>query len=1674
DQLRAILAHELAHIRRHDYLANILQTVVEILGFYHPAVWWVSSRIRIERENCCDDLAVQVCGNTLQYARALTSMEEMRHSRSDLALAASGGSLMARIARLLGRPAVDDRRFAWLPGLVALLLVAGVVIPTALALARSAPSAPESPAEEAPAPPAPVELPDAQIAVGFVLADVASDGVLAPQTAAEAASLLERITNPAVPPTVEELRRPLGEVLSAFTPAPGRANDFIDLLGRDGYPMRKLWSPRVTVASGKPMSFAMGTPPDSDASTSKDPDFVSMQFEAVAMALQDRKEVRIDVNLARAYPVDDRATPRIKTAMWTLKTTILTPDDQWTLIQDNQLKFTQNGREYIQLPVIRTSVVDEPAIDTAAVLPATPMGQTVDVAPGMGGMGLPASADAPQILIKFSLFPTVSADKVVDLETRNLVAGVLANEDLQALKEVIHADPQQDVTLGELLKTWVANRSMTPETIGVLIDVLQSRGYLGGESTPEVLTRDGQQARMILGAETPRSAALGTEVQVTPHVASPASGFVRLEVEAQWREQVDPNDTSDRPDIRQTDMVTTIAIPFGKSVALVADKSDGRGGSLHMLLVSPTIFVAPQPGEGQTADANATTIVASSPQDNTPDSNAAQVLTNWMIVEARTDAVLDRETLRLICEVLAGERPQIARELAATRRKMTLGQVLKTYVARQSISPETGQALIDLLDARGLATVLSSPALISRDGQQAELRSVSEEWFSPRRLRIVQAGEEPNLIKFEYGTSIKNTAHVEQDGSITLDMSVTFKTPEPRTDPNALPVVHETGASTTVNVREDRYFSLLSESTDSARQTQGAESLLIMVKSSVVRPAPRPELTETHRLRLNHKKAQSAKELLPREYQQYVQAQDPGDCEPNDAGHILTITAPAAIAGAIQDAVRKLDAPPRQVLLDVRIVEAERADLLKSGVEWQFPTVSAERIHLGYSPDATFTNSLLATLNRLAATHQADILSNPQIVAMDGHTAQLRSTQEEWYLMSDPPAVPPGFQRSESGTILNITPRIGDSNAITLETAIEVFNTVPGHNGPDLPIVTRRQAKSAITITTGGTVAVAGLTSKQSDQTTKEIAVFITATLVPEGGPAASSLHSPKETASPATSVARVESADSPNRSPTPVRDANLPGLAAARQMHASLDPLAHAISMEIARAEQELVVLRQTREETNPNIARQKAFLEALQDKLQSRQTTLGQEFDRELEKQLPAISKNSGTSPGEISLQISEAVAIRDIRVNLDTLVQEWAKNIVAMEKELCDLRQSHLPSHPTLRQKQAALDDLYRRLKERRKTLWEESGTGGPTVRRMGPTDPLEMSATFTRDDLLNVLNRISRYFGVNIATDWAVRTQPITATLVDAPIEATLRQVLQETPYAFKLVSQDNRPTYLVYRTITANFEQVELLQALDEIAEMTETPIIPSPNVEGKVTAHLTNVDLETALRIMLAGTPFVFKKTGRCYIVGDGRSGELGPSEAAARIGTQIHVIAMFVRIPGDRPIDPDTAAEVFNLIAPGGSEKPAMSLDKLDGAGADKVLKALAGQIAGTRFQEVIGLLESKGLLVRVAEPHFCALAGERACLNARDLFLAVRHEVLEGGRTIRLNVEASMGTSTVAPPLKGSGTLEILNDRDGLLWLGTVRRNSSQTDRDEVETYLLIVHPVLLAPNAQQATPA
>ena len=113
-QLDAILTHELAHVRRHDYLVNLFQSAVETLLFYHPAVWWLSRRIRIERELCCDDTVIAAGADRVVYARALASLEELRGGRPVLGVAATGGNLLDRVRRILAPAQMEDSRSsAW-------------------------------------------------------------------------------------------------------------------------------------------------------------------------------------------------------------------------------------------------------------------------------------------------------------------------------------------------------------------------------------------------------------------------------------------------------------------------------------------------------------------------------------------------------------------------------------------------------------------------------------------------------------------------------------------------------------------------------------------------------------------------------------------------------------------------------------------------------------------------------------------------------------------------------------------------------------------------------------------------------------------------------------------------------------------------------------------------------------------------------------------------------------------------------------------------------------------------------------------------------------------------------------------------------------------------------------------------------------------------------------------------------------------------------------------------------------------------------------------------------------------------------------------------------------------------------------------------------------------------
>lgn len=130
-QLQAVLAHELAHIRRHDHIVHAAQAILETLLFYHPAVWWISGRVEFERENCCDDLAVAMCGSPSTLAIALTKLEDLRSAPSP-AMAATGSNLLARIQRLAFGSAVHAG------GLRMVAVVLAIVFGLSLTVAYSA------------------------------------------------------------------------------------------------------------------------------------------------------------------------------------------------------------------------------------------------------------------------------------------------------------------------------------------------------------------------------------------------------------------------------------------------------------------------------------------------------------------------------------------------------------------------------------------------------------------------------------------------------------------------------------------------------------------------------------------------------------------------------------------------------------------------------------------------------------------------------------------------------------------------------------------------------------------------------------------------------------------------------------------------------------------------------------------------------------------------------------------------------------------------------------------------------------------------------------------------------------------------------------------------------------------------------------------------------------------------------------------------------------------------------------------------------------------------------------------------------------------------------------------------------------------------------------------------
>lgn len=293
--------------------------------------------------------------------------------------------------------------------------------------------------------------------------------------------------------------------------------------------------------------------------------------------------------------------------------------------------------------------------------------------------------------------------------------------------------------------------------------------------------------------------------------------------------------------------------------------------------------------------------------------------------------------------------------------------------------------------------------------------------------------------------------------------------------------------------------------------------------------------TEARRVKLAYISGQAAVASLNPSYARYVKA-DP-------ERRAVTVTAPESLAERIEKDIQALDKRPRQVILDARLVAIEKEDLSKLDVEWGWPSVNAgmfgngqqreqdqEGTQIGYVPDGLTSEALTLQLNMLVENEEAKVIANPQVIAQDGRSAEVRAVREEYYMMSDLSQTGglafssrPELEKVESGTVLEFTPYISDSNDIVLVVATDSGDSVEQGRETDQPIVTRQTTRNEVVVKDGGTMVIRGFQASDAqeggkksttsgkipllgklfkkvdhDPETQEVVAFITPRLIPE------------------------------------------------------------------------------------------------------------------------------------------------------------------------------------------------------------------------------------------------------------------------------------------------------------------------------------------------------------------------------------------------------------------------------------------------------------------------------------------------------------------------------------------------------------------------------------------------
>lgn len=327
---------------------------------------------------------------------------------------------------------------------------------------------------------------------------------------------------------------------------------------------------------------------------------------------------------------------------------------------------------------------------------------------------------------------------------------------------------------------------------------------------------------------------------------------------------------------------------------------------------------------------------------------------------------------------------------------------------------------------------------------------------------------------------------------------------------------------------------ILSSGNFAYRQMEG----YILVGTADIESPSFSKLSQTRRIKMNYLKADEAVKMLSEPIRKLAIA--------NPTNNVVSVTAPEELLEGIISNLKLFDQPTQHVILDARIVALEHGDLLNLGIQWNWPGITAGTfsnsdhhgsnapelvnwpwgIQIGYTPGQEFTNSLMMTLNLLTQNDEAIVIASPQVLAQDGHEAEIKVVTEEYFKITQEAYYYTRFELEtiETGTILTITPLIGDNNEITLNVAAEVSDVI-ARGQDNLPVVTRRTTKNTVRVENGGTAVVAGLMDSRkryqksrtpglsgipilgslfdntnTTDSARQVAVFITARLMPETG----------------------------------------------------------------------------------------------------------------------------------------------------------------------------------------------------------------------------------------------------------------------------------------------------------------------------------------------------------------------------------------------------------------------------------------------------------------------------------------------------------------------------------------------------------------------------------------------